>query len=96
LFDSIQCVIIYLEHHKQPKLPLIRLRIEYTCETQHFNGIQFGQEFQDRVANSNNMILLRMEKKNIIKNPKCIDDDALATIMDNPEVLFIYMHANGY
>lgn len=67
-------------------MPLIRLRIEYTCETQHFNCIQFGQEFQDRVVNSNSMILLRMEKTIVKKKPNCIDDDALSNIMDNPEV----------
>ncbi|VVC24522.1 DNA double-strand break repair protein Mre11,Calcineurin-like phosphoesterase domain, ApaH [Cinara cedri] len=73
-------------HHKQPKLPLIRLRIEYTSETQHFNGIQFGQQFQDRVANSSDMILLRTEKKSIEKKPRCIDDNALADIVDIEEV----------
>ncbi|KAE9531309.1 hypothetical protein AGLY_010515 [Aphis glycines] len=73
-------------HPKQPKLPLIRLRVEYTNETQHFNGIQFGQEFQDRVANSNDMILLRMEKKSIQKKAKCIDDQVLSNIMDNEEM----------
>lgn len=77
---------IYIGHPKQPKLPLIRLRIEYTSETQHFNSIQFGQEFQGRVANSSDMILLRMEKKNIEKKSRCIDDDALENIVDNDEV----------
>lgn len=78
-----------LGHSKQPKLPLIRLRVEYTNETQHFNGIQFGQEFQDRVANSNDMILLRMEKKNVQKIPRCIDDQVLSNIMDEEEVLIL-------
>lgn len=68
-------------------MPLIRLRIEYTSETQHFNGIQFGQEYQDRVANSNSMILLRMEKKNIEKKPRCIDDDVLENIVNDEEVM---------
>lgn len=72
-------------------MPLIRLKIEYTSETQHFNGIQFGQEYQDCVANSNNMILLRMEKKNIEKKPRCIDDDALESIVNDEEVLIIYI-----
>lgn len=67
-------------------MPLIRLRIEYTNETQHINGIQFGQQFQDRVANSNDMILFRMEKKNIEKKARCIDDNALADIVDIEKV----------
>lgn len=70
-------------------MPLIRLRIEYTCETQHFNGIQFGQEYQDRVANSNNMILLRMEKKNVERKPRCIDDGVLENLVNDEEVLFM-------
>lgn len=69
-------------------MPLIRLRVEYTSETQHFNCIQFGQEYQDRVANSNSIILLRMEKKNVDKKFSCIDEDAFSNIVDDPEVLF--------
>ncbi|XP_008185560.1 LOW QUALITY PROTEIN: double-strand break repair protein MRE11 [Acyrthosiphon pisum] len=76
----------YSGHNKQPKLPLIRLRVEYTNETQHFNGIQFGHEFQDRVANSNDMILLRMEKKSVQKKTRCIDDQVLSNIMDDEEM----------
>ncbi|KAL4121253.1 hypothetical protein QTP88_013801 [Uroleucon formosanum] len=76
----------YSDHPKQPKLPLIRLRVEYTNETQHFNGIQFGHEFQDRVANSNDMILLRIEKKSVQKKTKCIDDQVLSNIMDDEEM----------
>lgn len=68
---------------------MIRLRVEYTNETQHFNGIQFGHEFQDRVANSNDMILLRIEKKSVQKKAKCIDDQVLSNIMDDEEVLIL-------
>jgi len=74
---------------------LIRLRVEYTSETQHFNVIQFGQQFEDRVANSNDMILLRMEKKNNVRLPICIDDDALANINDDQEVLTIQININS-
>lgn len=70
-------------------MPLIRLRIEYTNETQHFNSIQFGQEFQDRIANSTDMILLRMEKKSVGKKTRCIDDDALENIIEDEDVLLI-------
>lgn len=84
-----------LGHPKQPKMPLIRLRIEYTSETQHFNGIQFGQQFQDRVANFSDMIKLKMEKKNEKKH-KCIDDNALANIMEDQEVLAVLFNVNLY
>lgn len=70
-------------------MPLIRLRVEYTSEVQHFSGIRFGQEFQDRVANSSSMILLRMEKKNTFQKPNHINDNTLAEIVDNQEVLMI-------
>lgn len=68
---------------------MIRLKIEYTNEIQYFNCIQFGQQFQDRVANFNEMILLKMEKKPVQKFPKCIDDNTLADIKDDQEVLTI-------
>lgn len=40
-------------HPSQPKLPLIRLRCEYSDETQMFNLIKFGQLFYKKVANPN-------------------------------------------
>lgn len=96
LMNYILNIEFYLGHPKQPKEPLIRLRIEYTCETQHFNGIQFGQQFQDRVANFSDMILLRMEKKSYEKKSKCIDDDALANIMVDEEVLAALLNVYLY
>lgn len=98
VFEHIIKLLIHcdhvLAHHKQPELPLIRLRVEYTLEAQHFNSIQFGQEFQNSVANSSDMILLRMEKRNIEKRNKCIDDDILANILDNQEVLITKININ--
>lgn len=44
-------------HPKQPTLPIIRLRIQFENEDQIFNSIRFGQNYMDRVANPNDMIL---------------------------------------
>lgn len=55
-------------HPNQPKLPLIRLRCEYSDETQLFNVVKFGQLFQGRVANPNSEIV-RL-KRNFIKAVK--------------------------
>ncbi|TMW48772.1 hypothetical protein DOY81_006150 [Sarcophaga bullata] len=54
-------------HPKQPTLPTIRLRLEFSDEEQMFNGIRLGQTFNDRVANPADMIhfkrLIKREKK---------------------------------
>lgn len=44
-------------HPKQPSLPLIRLRCEYSDESELFNIVKFGQHFQGRVANPNGEII---------------------------------------
>uniref|UniRef100_A0A1B0BIS2 Double-strand break repair protein n=1 Tax=Glossina palpalis gambiensis TaxID=67801 RepID=A0A1B0BIS2_9MUSC len=52
------------DHVKQPKLPNIRLRIDYLDEEQMFNHIRLGQIFNDRVANPADMIhFKKMTKK---------------------------------
>lgn len=78
--------ILFLGHFEQPKLPLIRLRVEYTSDVQHFSAVQLGREFQDRVANFNDMVMLKMEKKNTHQKPNFIDDDTFSNIVDNQEV----------
>lgn len=48
-------------HPKQPKLPLIRLRVE-NCKTDgllDLNPIVFGQKYENKVANSNEIILIK-------------------------------------
>ncbi|KAK6644631.1 hypothetical protein RUM43_000899 [Polyplax serrata] len=62
-------------HPKQPKLPLIRLRCEYSDETQLFNIVKFGQLFQGRVATPNSEIvrLKRSVLRATKKEPKYED-----------------------
>lgn len=50
-------------HQKQPKLPLIRLRIIYENENQMFNSIRFGQSYIDVVANPKDILIFRKLKK---------------------------------
>lgn len=54
------------DNPKQPKRPLIRLRIMYQDEEHVFNALRFGQQYQERVANPLDMILFKKLKK-----PKC-------------------------
>ncbi|CAB3221779.1 unnamed protein product [Arctia plantaginis] len=48
---------------KQPTVPLIRLSVFYEREDQTFNRIRFGQHFNGIVANSNDILLLKKERK---------------------------------
>lgn len=48
---------------KQPTVPLVRLSVFYEREGQSFNRIRFGQMFNGIVANYNDMLLLKKERK---------------------------------
>ncbi|XP_028027412.1 double-strand break repair protein MRE11 [Bombyx mandarina] len=48
---------------RQPLLPLIRLSIFYERESQNFNRIRFGQNFNGLVANPNDLLIMKKEKK---------------------------------
>jgi len=50
-------------HPKQPKLPLLRLRVHYTEEEQIFNTIRFGQQYNNKVANPTDMLIFKRIKK---------------------------------
>ncbi|XP_055624641.1 double-strand break repair protein MRE11 isoform X2 [Toxorhynchites rutilus septentrionalis] len=68
---------------KQPKLPLIRLRLEVTETEQQFNAIRFGQQYSGRVANPQDMIAF---KKKIIRakdDLKPLDKQALKDAYQN-------------
>ncbi|CAF1075431.1 unnamed protein product [Adineta steineri] len=53
-------------HPKQPKKPLIRLRVDYTGFDlfDSFNDIRFVQKFSDQVANAKTMINLHKKREN--------------------------------
>ncbi|XP_049697042.2 LOW QUALITY PROTEIN: double-strand break repair protein MRE11 [Helicoverpa armigera] len=48
---------------RQPTMPLIRLSVFYEREDQIFNRARFGQNFTGQVANSNDILLLKRERK---------------------------------
>lgn len=48
---------------RQPTLPLIRLNVFYDREDQIFSRIRFGQNYNGQVANSNDILLLKRERK---------------------------------
>lgn len=54
----------------QPKMPLIRLRIEITKENQMFNTIRFGQNYISRVANPDDIILFKRPVRRMGNNIK--------------------------
>lgn len=48
---------------RQPTMPLIRISVFYEREDQIFNRARFGQNFSGIVANSNDILLLKRERK---------------------------------
>lgn len=56
-------------HPKQPKEPIIRLRMQFQNEEQIFNTIRFGQAYTGRVANPSDMVVRQkiVKKKEEVK-----------------------------
>ncbi|CAH0721370.1 unnamed protein product, partial [Brenthis ino] len=48
---------------RQPLLPLIRISVFYEHDGQDFNRIRFGQNFNGQVANPNDVLIMKREKK---------------------------------
>lgn len=67
-------------HPKQPKEPIIRLRVLFENEEQIFNTIRFGQGYVGRVANPNDMILRQKQPKKR-EEVKPLDKAALQEVM---------------
>lgn len=64
-------------HPKQPKEPLLRLRITYNEEDQMFNPIRFGQQYKEVVANPSDLILFKKCVKHNKKQQNNLDTKAL-------------------
>lgn len=70
---------------RQPKEPLIRLRVDYTDEYLTLSANHFGQRFVSRVANPKELILFKCKK---FQNPKTVLDsnlDIIDEIYENEE-----------
>lgn len=65
------------DHPKQPKLPLIRLRIEVTDSNQMFQIVRFGQAYSKIVANSDDMIAFKRQVKRREKDDIKVDKEAI-------------------
>ena len=67
-------------HPKQPKLPLIRVRVEYKEEAHQLQAARFGSHFHMKVANHAEILLFRKraEKK---EKSELFDDKLMAHLM---------------
>ncbi|XP_054160560.1 double-strand break repair protein MRE11-like [Oppia nitens] len=76
-----------LEHtgdSRQPKLPLIRLRLEYTDSKHQFHSAQFGAQFNGRVANPSEIIhYVKRRVNRVYEEEGNIDINEMRAILDN-------------
>jgi double-strand break repair protein MRE11 len=67
----------------QPKLPLIRLRIEYS-KALPFSVFQFGLKFKGKVANPNELLLFKLKRKVKSKSSGVeFDQDKMDSLLDD-------------
>ncbi|KAF9563875.1 DNA repair exonuclease [Agrocybe pediades] len=66
-------------------LPLIRLKVDTTGVTEMSNPIRFGQEFQGRVANPRDLLVVHRSKKNAVRGAKVAIDQPELSI-DDPDL----------
>lgn len=57
--EGINDKISFLDEPKQPHLPLLRLVFQIHNDKQQFNAIRFGQQYAGKVANPEDMLLLK-------------------------------------
>ncbi|GAB0089621.1 Double-strand break repair protein [Sergentomyia squamirostris] len=70
------------DHPKQPKLPLIRLRVHYTSESHVFTPNTIQKLFLNRVANPDDIILLHKQISKTKHDIK-MDPDAFSAAFDH-------------
>lgn len=70
-------------NQKQPKLPLIRLRLDITDVEQQFNSIRFGQQYSGRVANPQDMVVFKKKITRAKDDAKPLDKEALLEAFQN-------------
>ena len=72
---------------RQPEKPLIRVRVEYTCEREMFNAVRFGLQYADKVANPSEIVLFRKQRStNKDKAESDLDKNSLQSIFTKEEV----------
>ncbi|XP_045459445.1 double-strand break repair protein MRE11 [Melitaea cinxia] len=60
---------------KQPTLPLVRLSVFYEHDGQDFNRVRFGQNFNGLIANPNDVLIMKREKKIRDRKERAIGDE---------------------
>jgi len=64
-------------HPKQGKRPLLRLRVEYTDESQQLNSARFGNEFMEKVSNHSEILLFKKRPAERKSKADVIDTEAM-------------------
>ena len=70
-------------HKKQPQLPLIRLRVHYSCENHCINTIRFGQNYDKQIANPENLLLFSRISVKTKQTAFKVDQEALNSAFSN-------------
>ncbi|XP_022122611.2 double-strand break repair protein MRE11 [Pieris rapae] len=60
---------------RQPSLPLVRLSVFYERDGQDFNRVRFGQNFNGLIANPNDVLIMKKEKKIRDRKEQTADDE---------------------
>lgn len=72
-------------HPKQPKSPLIRLRITYTNESFVINTARFGQRFEKVIANPESVLTFKKNFKKKSANAYSTNEEALKSAFEKKE-----------
>lgn len=82
---------------KQPALPLIRLSVFYEHDGQDFNRVRFGQNFTGVVANPNDVLIMKREKKIRERKANSVSEDAdIAEVAASAEAVDVEALLHAY
>lgn len=86
-------------HPRQPMLPLVRLSVFYEHEDQNFNRVRFGQNLNGVVANPNDILIMKREKRlqDRKNDPSKLESEALeAAVSASGDVLDVAALLEAY
>lgn len=72
-------------HPKQPKLPLIRLRVQFEEAEELLNIKRFGQKYAERVANPGDMLLFKKNIKRLKAAKIELDEKEMSNVYSKKE-----------
>lgn len=81
-----RAIIEHSGNNKQPKKPLIRLRVEYSEQFETFNVQRFGQQYVEKVANPKDIVQFHRKKGSNLNKNVDFNLDVLQNIL-RPELL---------